>query len=88
MKALRQSSVIDLLFELGARWGGGSQHHASAASTMGKRRGTHCTGGWVGPRGSLDERGKIWPSPGLNSRTVQPLVSDYIDCGILAHSVL
>jgi hypothetical protein len=26
-----------------------------------ERRGTHCTGGWVGPRVGLDECGKIYP---------------------------
>jgi hypothetical protein len=30
--------------------GVGGQRHSPAASTPGKRPGTHCTGGWVGPR--------------------------------------
>jgi len=32
----------------------GGQHHALAASPPGKRPDTHCIGGWVGPRVSLD----------------------------------
>ena len=28
----------------------GGQRHAPAALPLGKRPGTHCTGGWVGPR--------------------------------------
>jgi hypothetical protein len=32
----------------------GSQLHAPAALPPGKRPGTHCTGGWVGPRTGLD----------------------------------
>jgi hypothetical protein len=38
----------------------------------GKRTGTHCTGGWVGPRTDLDGCGKSRPTPGLDRRTVQP----------------
>ena len=56
MKAQRWGSGIDVLFDLGVRGGLGGQHHALAALTMGKRCGTHCTGGLVGPRASLDER--------------------------------
>ena len=33
----------------------------------GKRPGTHCTGGWVGPRAGLDRVRKISPPPGLRS---------------------
>jgi hypothetical protein len=32
----------------------GSQLHALAALPPGNRPGTHCIGGWVGPRASLD----------------------------------
>jgi hypothetical protein len=42
------------LFKLGATEGGGGQRHAPAALTAGRRRGTHCTGGWVGPTVGLD----------------------------------
>jgi hypothetical protein len=34
--------------------GVGGQHHVSAALPPGKRPGTHCTGGWVGPRAGVD----------------------------------
>jgi hypothetical protein len=32
----------------------GGQHHAPAALPQGKTPGTHCTGGWVGPRAGPD----------------------------------
>jgi len=34
--------------------GVGGQRHAPAAVLPGKRPGTHCVEGWVGPRGVLD----------------------------------
>ena len=37
-----------------SRRGVGGQPHAPAASTSRERPGTHCTGGWVGPRAGLD----------------------------------
>jgi hypothetical protein len=33
----------------------GGQLHALAALPPGKRPGTHCIGGWVGPRTGLDQ---------------------------------
>jgi hypothetical protein len=33
--------------------GVGGRPHAPAASTLGERPGTHCTGGWVGPKAGL-----------------------------------
>jgi len=36
----------------------GGQRHVPAALHPGKRPGTHCIGGWVGPRAGLDECGK------------------------------
>jgi hypothetical protein len=38
-----------------------------------ERPGTHCIGGWVGPRAGLDGSGKISPPPGFDPRTVQPV---------------
>ena len=38
--------------------GVGGQRHAPAALPPGKRPGTHCIGGWVGPRAGLDGCGK------------------------------
>jgi hypothetical protein len=45
--------------------------------------GTHWIGGWVGPRTGLDDvqRRNILPLPGLE---LQPVVSRYTDCAILA----
>jgi len=37
------------------------QRHAPAALPPGKKAGTHCTGGWVGPRDGLDGCGKSRP---------------------------
>jgi len=45
-----------------------------------ERPGTHCTGGWVGPRAGLDRCGKSRPLPGFDPRTVQPVGSHYTDC--------
>ena len=39
----------------------GGELHAPAALPPGKRPGTHCIGGWVGPRAGLDECGKSRP---------------------------
>ena len=41
--------------------------------------GTHCTGGWVGPRAGPDRRGKSRLSPGFDPRTVEPVASGYND---------
>jgi hypothetical protein len=40
----------------------GSQCHAVATLPTGKRHGTLCIGGWMGPRASLDQCGKFRPS--------------------------
>ena len=39
----------------------GGQRHAPAALTPRIRPGTHCVGGWVGPRAGVDGRGKSRP---------------------------
>jgi hypothetical protein len=44
-----------------------------------ERPGTHCIGGWVGPRAGLDERGRSRPRSGLDLRTVQPVESSHTD---------
>jgi hypothetical protein len=50
-------------------------------ATPGERPGTHCTGGWVGPRAGLEGSGKSDPPPlGFDSRTVQPVAGRYTDC--------
>jgi len=46
--------------------GVGGQCNTLAALSLGKRPGTHCIGGWMGPRGGLDGCGKsISPPPGF-----------------------
>jgi hypothetical protein len=50
-----------------------------------ERPGTHCIGGWVGPRASLDGCGNSRPPPGLDPRTVHPVASLYTDCAVPAH---
>ena len=44
-----------------------------------ERPGTHCTGGWVGPRAGLDGYGKSRLPPGFDPRTIQPIASRYTD---------
>ena len=39
----------------------GDKNYAPAALTPGKRPGTHCIGGWVGPRAGLDGCGIFLP---------------------------
>jgi hypothetical protein len=54
-----------LIHDLGIRWGEWSASSTVRTLPPGKGPpGTHCTGGWVGPRASMDtdDRGKI-PSP-------------------------
>jgi len=55
------------------------QRHAPAALPPGKKPGTHCIRGWVGPRVSLDGCGKSRPPPGFDPQTVQPVASRYIN---------
>jgi len=59
--------------------GVGGQRHAPAALPPWERPGTHCIGGWVGPRAGPDRCGKISPPPGFNPQTVQPIASHYTD---------
>jgi len=57
----RGSRGIALLFLDHGTKGVRGQHHAPAAFYPRERPGTHCTGGWVGPRGGLDRCGKSRP---------------------------
>jgi hypothetical protein len=54
----RYSSTLSLTSVLD---GLGGQRHAPAALYPQERPGTHCTGGWVGPRAGLDRYGKSRP---------------------------
>jgi hypothetical protein len=49
------------------------------------KHGTHCIGGWVGPRAGLNRRGKSRPPSGFDPRTVQPVANRYTDTAIPAH---
>ena len=70
--AQRVGRGIALLFhDRGTRRWVSGQQYAPAALYPQERPGTHFTGGWVGPRASLDGR-KISSSTGIRSRTVQP----------------
>jgi hypothetical protein len=60
----------------------GGQLHTPAALPPGKRPGTHCIGGWMGPRAGLDGCGKSRPPPGFDTRTVQPVASRYTNYAI------
>ena len=53
--------------------GEGSASHPGRSLSR-ERPGTHCTGGWVGPR-----CGKSRPPPRIRFRTVQPVASRYTD---------
>jgi hypothetical protein len=39
----------------------GGERHAPVTLSPGKRPGTHCIGGWVGPKAGLDGCGKSLP---------------------------
>ena len=67
--ALSLNSVLD---------GVGGQRHAQPIYTQ-ERPSTHCIGGWVGPRASLDRCGKSRPPLGFDPRTALPVASRYTD---------
>jgi len=52
--------------------------HAPAALYSRERPGTHCTGGWVGPRAGLDRCGSSRHHRDSIPRTVQLVASRYI----------
>ena len=58
----------------------GGQRHAPAALP-----GTHCIGGWVGPRVGLDGCGISCPPPGYKPQTVKPVASRYTDWAVPAY---
>jgi hypothetical protein len=58
----------------------GGQRHAPAALPPGNRPGTHCTGGWVGPRAGLDGCEKSRPhrqNVGMNGHYAIIILSNY-----------
>jgi hypothetical protein len=56
----------------------GGQRHAPAALPPGKRPGTQCIGGWVGPVPVCMGAENLTP-PGFDPPTVNPIVSRYTD---------
>ena len=63
----------------------GGQGHAQAALFPWNSPGTHCIGDWVGPQRRSGRVRKISPPPGIDPRTVQPVVSRYTDWAIPAY---
>ena len=63
----------------------GGHRHAPAALPPGKRPLTHCTGGWVGPRASLDGCGKSHLHQASIPVYVQPVACRFTNCAIPAH---
>ena len=55
------------------------QRHGPAALYLRERPGTHCTGGWVGPKAVLNRCRKSRPHWDSNPETVQPIASRYTD---------
>jgi len=55
------------------------QRDAPVALYPRERPGTHCTGGWVGPRAGLARCGNSRLPPGFDPRTVQLVASRYTD---------
>ena len=72
----RYNSILSLTSALD---GVGGQRQALATLPPAKRPGTHCIGGWLGPRAGVDSCGKSHPTPGFDPRTVQPVASRYTD---------
>ena len=62
-----------------------AQRHAVAALTLAERSGTHCTGGWVGPRAGKDRCEKS-PLLEFDPWTVKPAASPYTACAISSHN--
>jgi len=62
--------------------GDSSQRLATAAFSPGKRPGTHCKGGWVGPKAGLEGWEKFRPKMEFDPRTIQPVVGGYNDWAI------
>jgi hypothetical protein len=85
MKALGGRGVQLFIHDLGTRWRWVVSITPRPRFTPRERTpppGTHCTGGWVGPRAGVDTeaRGKIlWPCQGSNPDrpAVQPVVRHY-----------
>jgi hypothetical protein len=64
-------------FNLGAGWGAWLTPRPGRVTSPGKRHGTLCTGGWLGPRAGSDWCGKSRPPSGFDLRTVHFVASHY-----------
>jgi hypothetical protein len=62
----------------------GGQRHAPASLRRGKRPGTHCIGGLMGPRAGMGRCGKSCLPLGFDPQTVKSVASRYTDCVIPA----
>jgi hypothetical protein len=62
----------------------GGERHTSAAIPP-ERPGTHCIGGWVGPRAGLEGCRKTLPNGGLDPWSVQPVARPSTDYAVPVH---
>ena len=62
------------------------QQHASVAIYPRERPGTHCTGGWVGPRAGLEGQ-KILSPPGFDPGLSSPVAQSLYWLSYRAHSL-
>ena len=73
---MQQRYSTSLFFNLGSRWDVGDQCHAPVTLPPGKRVGTHCVGGWVGPK-SVWTVAENLAQTGIRSGTVE-LVGNFL----------
>jgi hypothetical protein len=59
--------------------GVGGECHTPTTLPLGKRPSTNRTGGWLGPRASLDRCRKSHPPLGFSPKTMNRVVSCYAD---------
>ena len=52
-----------------------------------EKLGTHCAGGWVGPRADLQGCGKSRLPPGFDPRNIRPVASRRTDCLDVVHFI-
>ena len=81
---IERYKYLHSFFSLGARWGWVVNATPQPLYPL-ERPGTHCIGGWVGPRAVLDGWGKSRLPPGFDPCTVQPLARPYTNCADVGH---
>ena len=78
---LKYSSILSITLELdGGGWS--TPRPDRLPPPPGKKRGTHCIGGWLGLVAGLNGYRKSRPPPGFDPRTVQPVANRYTDYAI------